>query len=91
MFQTSTRFLTRSNFAKKPQIILNVNSAMHRLKAGTIGPEQVSWKKRAILYTAQLDTTLKDSIIYYVEARDSRSYSHLFSLRQIELKQGTKN
>ena len=85
-FQTSTRFLSRSTYSKKPEIVLNVNSAMQRLRAGVIGPDKVIWKNRAINYSASLDTTKDDSLVYYVRAQDSKSKNLLFALRQTDLK-----
>lgn len=82
----SHRFLSRSNYAKKPEIVLNVNSTMHKLVAGTIGPDETSWKKRRIHYSAQSDTSMEDSIVFYVEARASDGKSLLHSLRKVEVK-----
>jgi len=61
---------------------------MHKLRSGEIGPDQVSWKKRSIVYYAETDTSIDDSIIYKVKALDRDQKIELFSLTQVGLKNG---
>jgi len=59
---------------------------LHRLKERRIGSEGVKLEKSGISYMAYIDTSVQDSIVLFVEARDAKSPSNLFKLSQVFLK-----